>query len=282
MVQVKAYGKINLTLEVLGLRKDGYHEIRSIMQNVELHDNLKLDLSDDGLIHLSGNNDKLKYDDNNLIYKSAIILKNHTRTKYGTRIYLEKNIPIEAGLAGGSADAAATLIGLNKLWKLNLSIEELMDLGASIGSDIPFCLIGNTALVEGRGEKVTGLISPDMEKILIVKPDFGASTKLIYQKFDEFIKTDNQNYSELMIKAIEDQGDYRRYLHNDLELVTTKLYPEVQSILNIMGEKCEFSMMSGSGPTCFAFGSDYMINLLYNTFKVKYEDVFITSFKHKD
>lgn len=281
MVQVKAYGKINLTLEVLGLRADGYHDIRSIMQNIELHDNLNFDSSDDGLIHLSGNNNKLRYDENNLIYKSAIVLKNHTGTNYGAKIYLEKNIPIEAGLAGGSADAAATLIGLNKLWKLNLPIEELMALGAGIGSDIPFCLIGNTALVEGRGEKVTRLVSPDKEKILIVKPDFGASTKLIYQKFDEVIKTDKQNYTDLMIKAFEGQDDYKKYLHNDLELVTTKIYPEVQSILNCMIEKCEFAMMSGSGPTCFAFGSDDMINLLYNTFKAKYKDVFITTFKHK-
>jgi 4-diphosphocytidyl-2-C-methyl-D-erythritol kinase len=279
MVEVKAYGKINLTLEVLGLRDDGYHEIRSIMQNVELHDNLKFNISDDGLIHLSGNNDNLKYDENNLVYKSAIALKKHTCTNYGAKIYLEKNIPIEAGLAGGSADAAATLIGLNQLWDLRLPVEELMMLGAGIGSDIPFCLLGNTALVEGRGEKVTSLVSPTMENILIVKPDFGASTKLIYQKFDEVIRTDSQNYTEQMIRALEGHGDYKKYLHNDLELVTTNIYPEVQSILNIMGEKCEYAMMSGSGPTCFAFGSDDIINLLYNTFKEKYEDVFITSFK---
>lgn len=280
MVEVKAYGKINLTLEILGTRDDGYHEIRSIMQNIELHDNLTFNRSDDGLIHLSGNNDKLKYDENNLVYKSAIALKNHTSTNNGAKIYLEKNIPIEAGLAGGSSDAAATLIGLNQLWDLRLPMEELIMLGAGIGSDIPFCLLGNTALVEGRGEKVTSLVSPTMENILIVKPDFGASTKLIYQKFDEVIRTDSQNYTEKMIKSIEVHGDYKKYLHNDLESVTTIIYPEVQSILNVMGEKCEYAMMSGSGPTCFAFGSDDIINLLYITFKEKYEDVFITSFKH--
>lgn len=279
MVQVKAYGKINLTLEVLGLRNDGYHEIRSIMQNVELHDNLTFDISDDGLIHLSGNNDKLKYDENNLVFKSAAILKKHTRSSSGARIYLEKNIPIEAGMAGGSADAAATLIGLNELWGLNLPLEELVDLGASIGSDIPFCIIGNTALVEGRGEKVRSLLSPAREKLLIVKPDFGASTKLIYQKFDEIIKTDEQNYTEQMIKAIEVQDDYKKYLYNDLEFITTRIYPEVQSILNSMRERCEYAMMSGSGPTCFAFGSDEIINLLYDIFKLKYRDIFITSFK---
>ncbi len=279
MVKVKAYGKINLTLEVLGLREDGYHEIRSIMQNVELHDKLYFDSSDDGDIHLSGNNDKLKYDKNNLIYKAAVVLKEYTQTIVGANIYLEKNIPIEAGLAGGSADAAATLIGLNELWKLDLSMDRLMMLGASIGSDVPFCLLGDTALVEGRGEKVNSILSPVMEKLLIVKPDFGASTRLIYQKFDEVLKENAPNYTELMIKSIESNSDYKKYLHNDLEKVTTKLYPEVHSILEKMLEKCDYALMSGSGPTCFAFGSDDVINLLYDSFKAKYDDVYTTSFK---
>lgn len=279
MVQVKAYGKINLTLEVLGLRDDGYHEIRSIMQNIELYDNLYFESSDDEFIHLSGNNEKLKFDESNLIHKSAITLKNYTKTIFGAKIYLEKNIPIEAGLAGGSADAAATLIGLNKLWKLNLPMEELLALGASIGSDVPFCLIGNTALVEGRGEKVTKLSSPVTEKLLVVKPNFGASTKLIYQEFDKVKNEYGKNYTEQMINSIENLDDYKKYLHNDLELITTKIYPEVQSILDKMRKKCEYAMMSGSGPTCFAFGNDNIINLLYDEFKDKYVDVYITSFK---
>ncbi|KAF0091089.1 MAG: 4-diphosphocytidyl-2-C-methyl-D-erythritol kinase [Fusobacteria bacterium] len=279
MVQVKAYGKINLTLEVLGLRDDSYHEIRSIMQNIELHDILSFESSRDEFIHLSGNNNKLKYDKNNLIYKAAIALKSHTKTAFGANIYLEKNIPIEAGLAGGSADAAATLKGLNNLWKLDLPMAELLVIGARIGSDVPFCLLGDTALVEGRGEKVTDLKSPVMEKLLVVKPDFGASTKLIYQKFDEIFMGNAPNYTDQMIKSIENHGDYKKYLYNDLEMITTKLYPEVQSILDTMGEKCEFVMMSGSGPTCFAFGNDDSINSLYDTFKAKYVDVYITSFK---
>lgn len=279
MVQVKAYGKINLTLEVIGLRGDGYHEIRSIMQNIELHDNLHFDFSGDEFIYLSGNNNKLKYDESNLIYKSALALKKYTQTKLGTNIYLEKNIPIEAGLAGGSADAAATLIGLNKLWELNLTMEELLFIGATIGSDVPFCLLGDTALVEGRGEKVTKLSSLAAEKLLVVKPSFGASTKLVYQKFDEVFEGNHSDFTQQMIKSIESHGDYKKYLHNDLETITTKLYPEVQWILDKMSEKCKYSMMSGSGPTCFALGDDNTINLLYDTFKKKYKDVYITSFK---
>lgn len=279
MVQVKAYGKVNLTLEVLGLRDDNYHEIRSIMQNIELHDILSFESSSDEFIHLSGNNNKLKYDENNLIYKAAIALKKHTKTVFGANIYLEKNIPIEAGLAGGSADAAATLIGLNNLWQLDLPMAELLVIGAGIGSDVPFCLLGDTALVEGRGDKVTSLKSPVREKLLVVKPDFGASTKLIYEEFDKVKQEVGQNYTDQMIMSIENHGEYKKYLHNDLELITTKLFPEVQSILDIMGEKCEFAMMSGSGPTCFAFGDDDKINLLYDKFKAKYIDVYITSFK---
>ncbi len=279
MVQVKAHGKINLTLEVLGQRSDGYHEIRSIMQNIELHDIITFEINNLGLINLSGDNDKLKYDESNLIYKSAKALKEHSKTQLGVDIYLKKNIPIEAGLAGGSADAAATFIGLNKLWELGLTLDELLVLGAGIGSDVPFCMLGNTALVEGRGEKVTRLLSPIKEKILVVKPNFGASTKLIYQKFDKAVKDDTQNYTKLMIESIESFGDYKKYLHNDLEMITTKLYPEVKSILNTMGEKCKYFMMSGSGPTCFAFGNDDTINLLYDIFKGKYDDVYVTSFK---
>ncbi|MDD2371808.1 MAG: 4-(cytidine 5'-diphospho)-2-C-methyl-D-erythritol kinase [Firmicutes bacterium] len=279
MVQLKAYGKINLTLEVLGLRVDGYHEIRSIMQNIELHDNLTFENNSDGTIELTGNCKLLEYNEKNLIYKSAKALLDYNDKGMGVRIYLDKRIPLEAGLAGGSADAAATLIGLNNLWELNLSIDELISIGSQIGSDIPFCLVGKTALVEGRGEKVTSLKSPSKEKLLIVKPEFGASTKLIYSKYDELDKKNKLNNTDLMINEIINEGDYKRYLYNDLEKVTAKVYPEVKEILDIMHQECEYAIMSGSGPTCLAFGDEKAINLLYDIFKVKYKDVLITSLK---
>ncbi len=282
MVQVKAYGKINLTLEVLGLRTDGYHEIRSIMQSIKLHDTLSFEETEDRLIYLTGNCQFLSYDESNLIYKSAKALKKHCNTTLGARIYLDKKIPLEAGLAGGSADAAATLTGLNKLWKLNLSINELIDIGAHIGSDIPFCLVGNTALVEGRGEKVKRIKSPQNESLLIVKPDFGASTKLIYNKYDELDCHKSLNYTDLMIKEITNLGDYKKYLHNDLEKVTTTIYPEVQNVIDIMKRDSKYVLMSGSGPTCFAFGEGKSINLLYDKFKSKYNDVLITTMKTKN
>ncbi len=279
MLQINAYGKINLTLEILGQRTDGYHEIRSIMQNIKLHDKLTFEITDNETIYLSGNCPFLEYDENNLIYKSAKVLMEYNDKGSGVRIYLNKKIPMEAGLAGGSADAAATLIGLNKLWELNLSIDKLIDIGSHIGSDIPFCLVGNTALVEGRGEKVTRIKSPPIEKLLVVKPDFGASTKLIYSKYDEIEYQKSKNHTDLMIREIIDQGNYKKYLYNELEKVTTKLYPEVQEIIDTMHQTCKYVMMSGSGPTCFAFGDENSINLLYEKFKDKYKDVLITSLK---
>jgi len=277
MVQIKAYGKINLTLEVLGLRLDGYHEIRSIMQNIELHDILSFNLAENGTLSLNGNCKSLKYDESNLIYRAAKALQEYSGTLKGVKIYIDKKIPLEAGLAGGSADAAATLIGLNKLWKLELTIKELIDIGTLIGSDIPFCLIGKTALVEGRGEIVRQIISPPKESLLIVKPNFGASTKLIYNKYDEIICQENLNFTELMIDKITNQGEYKNYLYNDLQSVTTKIYPEVQEILDIMKKESEFVLMSGSGPTCFAFGKANSIKFLYNEFKGKYKEVIVTS-----
>ena len=166
-----AYGKINLTLEVLGIRPDGYHEIKSIMQSVELHDTLTFESLEGSVIRLTGSDSRLKYDGSNLIIKAAEALRQAAGTCLGARIHLEKNIPIEAGMAGGSSDAAATLRGLNRLWNLGFSLEQLMEIGAAVGSDIPFCLIGGTAMVEGRGERVRPLAGPAPTTLLLVKPE---------------------------------------------------------------------------------------------------------------
>lgn len=279
MVEIKAYGKINLTLEVLGKRADGYHEIRSIMQNIELHDRLLLTPTEDDSISLEGSNDKLRYDSSNLVYKATEALKKHTGCKKGVSIYLEKRIPLEAGMAGGSADAAAALVGLVELWDLGLGLDELLKIGASLGSDIPFCITGNTALVEGRGELVRSIKSPPNEEILVVKPDFGASTALIYQEFDNMPEEKNVNFTAMMIDAIEKGEDYKHLLHNDLQKVTTSIYPEVQEILDEMSLICETVMMSGSGPTCLAFGNEDQIKKLYDDFSNRYAAVYRTSYK---
>lgn len=279
MIEIKAYGKINLTLEVLGLQADGFHEIKSIMQSIDLHDEIIMEETDDGKISLAGSSKELRYDDSNLIMKSARMLQSKYGIGKGASIFLKKKIPIEAGLAGGSSDAAGTLIGLNKLWKLNLSPEELSEIGERIGSDIPFTIFGGTALAEGRGEKITKLRSIEEEGLLIVKPDFGASTKRIYNEVDKNFKSRGISYTDLMLEAINKGKNYKGYLHNDLAEATIKLYPEVNSILEKFKDEGVLGLTSGSGPTCYCFSDNDSIKKLYNYFSKKYKNVFITRIK---
>ena len=279
MIEIKAYGKINLTLEVLGLQADGFHEIKSIMQSIDLHDEIIMEETDDGKISLAGSSKELRYDDSNLIMKSARMLQSKYGIGKGASIFLKKKIPIEAGLAGGSSDAAGTLIGLNKLWKLNLSPEELSEIGERIGSDIPFTIFGGTAVAEGRGEKITKIRSIEEEGLLIVKPDFGASTKRIYNEVDKNFKSRGISYTDLMLEAINKGKNYKGYLHNDLAEATIKLYPEVNSILEKFKDEGVLGLTSGSGPTCYCFGDNDSINKIYNYFSKKYKNVFITRIK---
>ena len=270
-IEEKARGKINLTLEVLGLRPDGYHEIKSVMQTVELHDVLTFEEARE--LTLTGSDSRLRYDGSNLVLKAAEALRQAAGTRKGAAIHLEKRIPIEAGMAGGSTDAAAALRGLNRLWKLNLPVEQLMEIGAGIGSDIPFCLVGGTAMVEGRGERVRSIRGPEPAQVLVVKPDFGASTALVYKGFDDLTEVRFQDRSGAMEEALAADRDFRGLLYNDLERVTTELYPEVREILNEMGEETPYRLMSGSGPTCLCFGENGSINRLYESFRKRYREV---------
>lgn len=277
MVKINAYGKINLTLEVLGLREDGYHEIKSIMQSIGLHDELSFEKNISGEIFLEGNSKDLKYDDTNLIIKAAKLLKEEFKVSAGANIYLDKMIPIEAGLAGGSSDAGATLIGLNKLWNLGLSKRKLMKLGERIGSDVPFTILGGTALVEGRGEIVTKIKSPPLESILVVKPDFGVSTKNVYNEVDKVKVKSKGHHTSMMKEAIENDLDYKKYLYNDLEYVTKSLYEEVGNILEEFKKAGCKGLMSGSGPTCFCFGDNASIKKTYDNLSENYDKVYITT-----
>ena len=279
-MEIKAYGKINLTLEVLGTRLDGFHEIKSIMQSIDLYDEIILNEIDDGSIKLDGDSKELTYDENNLIFKAAEIMREKYGIKKGASIFLKKNIPVEAGLAGGSSDAASTLVGLNDLWSLNLSIDDLMKLGEEIGSDIPFTIVGGTALTEGRGEIVTKLKSLPEEEVLIVKPDFGVKTKVIYEEVDKHLNDFEPKYTSLMIEAINKGDDYKKHLHNDLAIATTKLYPGVKEILNKFKSEGCIGLMSGSGPTCYCFGDNASIKILYNYFKGKYRNTYLTTLKN--
>lgn len=251
MLYVKAPAKINLTLDVLHKRPDNYHEIEMIMTTVDLADRIGLKATESG-IHIESADRFVPNDSRNLAYQAAQLLKDKFHIKSGVIISLDKQIPVAAGLAGGSSDAAATLKGLNQLWQLNLSLDELAELGAQIGSDVSFCVYGGTALAKGRGEIIQELPTPPNCWVILAKPTIGVSTADVYGAFD-VAKAEHPNTQE-MIQALTD-GDYQAMcdnLGNALESVTLNLYPEVAQIKEQMKKfGADAVLMSGSGPTVF-------------------------------
>ncbi|GKW47705.1 4-(cytidine 5'-diphospho)-2-C-methyl-D-erythritol kinase [Planococcus sp. NCCP-2050] len=251
MLYVKAPAKINLTLDVLHKRPDNYHEIEMIMTTVDLADRIGLKATESG-IHIESADRFVPNDSRNLAYQAAQLLKDKFHIKSGVIISLDKQIPVAAGLAGGSSDAAATLKGLNQLWQLNLSLDELAELGAQIGSDVSFCVYGGTALAKGRGEIIQELPTPPNCWVILAKPTIGVSTADVYGAFD-VTKAEHPN-TQAMIEALE-TGDYQAMcdnLGNALESVTLNLYPEVAQIKEQMKKfGADAVLMSGSGPTVF-------------------------------
>ncbi|KGA96449.1 4-diphosphocytidyl-2C-methyl-D-erythritol kinase [Alkalihalobacillus alcalophilus ATCC 27647 = CGMCC 1.3604] len=273
---IKAPAKINLTLDTLKKRSDGYHEVEMIMTTVDLADRLDLADREDGKIVIDVSEGFVPNDHRNLAYQAADILRKHCNITRGVSIYITKRIPVSAGLAGGSSDAAATLKGLNQLWSLGLSLDELAELGAKIGSDIPFCIYGGTALATGRGEKIEKIASPPPCWVILAKPPIGVSTADIYNRLnvDEIL---HPNTSE-MIRAIENQ-DFQSIcagLHNTLESVTLDLYPEVKKIKEQMLKfGADGVLMSGSGPTVFGLvQKESRLNRVYNGLKGFCSDVY--------
>jgi 4-diphosphocytidyl-2-C-methyl-D-erythritol kinase len=238
-VQLRAYAKINLSLRLLGKRPDGYHELESVMQSVSLFDLITLTEKTSG-IELVTTNLRLPTDGKNLAYRAAELFLKSQKSKVksqnkGIKIYLEKNIPLASGLAGGSADAAAVLYGLNKMAGNPFSPNDLMDLGALIGSDVPFCLKGGNCTASGRGECVRRNPLHVARDYVLIVPDVEVSTKWAYEQWDkENSKFKNQNSK------------------NDLEPVVIGKYPVIQKVkdrLKALG--CGFIQMSGSGPSVF-------------------------------
>lgn len=252
-IKLKAKAKINLGLDVLRKREDGYHEVRMIMQTIPLYDRLTIRPAEDDQIHIQTNRHFLPTGEDNLAYRAAKLLMDEFQIKQGVEIELAKYIPVAAGMAGGSSDAAAALVGVNKLFDLRLSTEQLMERGVKIGADVPFCVMRGTALAEGIGEKLTPL--PPMPKchILIAKPGIHVSTKFVYgnlraNELEEHPDIDGQ------IGALK-RGDLRelaRLMGNVLETVTIPAYPVIRQIKDTMKEHGALNaMMSGSGPTVF-------------------------------
>ncbi|MDE3840529.1 4-(cytidine 5'-diphospho)-2-C-methyl-D-erythritol kinase [Bacillus methanolicus] len=263
---VKAPAKINLTLDVLYKRTDGYHEVEMIMTTIDLADRLELSLLDEDQIRIISHNHYVPDDERNLAYQAAQLLKERFQVKKGALIRIEKTIPVAAGLAGGSSDAAATLKGLNKLWDLGLSVDELAALGAEIGSDVSFCVYGGTALAKGRGELITELPAPPTCWVILAKPSIGVSTAEVYRRLD-LNRISHPNTKE-MIKAIETK-DYSKVcenLGNVLEDVTMKMHPEVVLIKDQMKRfGADAVLMSGSGPTVFGLVQhDSRLHRIYN------------------
>ncbi len=255
-IQIKARAKINLTLDIIGKRLDGYHEVAMVMQSIDLHDLITLTATGGG-VEVSATCPELPLGPENLVYQAAEIIRPAGYTG-GVHIHIEKNIPMAAGLAGGSADAAAVLTGLNRLWRLNRPVEYLMELGSRIGSDVPFCVHGGTALATGRGEKLIPLPAAPEMWLVLAKPAIGVSTKEVYGHFDLNLVSRRPD-NEVMLKALAagDTDTIADNLVNVLESVTLRLFPEVSVLkTQMLRAGAQAVLMSGSGPTVFGLVPD--------------------------
>ena len=250
----KAYAKINLGLDVLGKRDDGYHLVKMIMQNVDIYDTLTFRRTTDGKVTLKANDDTIPVDDSNLICKVARQLQEKYGVTYGAEIELVKRIPVAAGMAGGSTDGAAAYRALNDLWELGLFDKELCELAVKLGADIPYCIIGGTALSEGIGEVLTPIDGKAKYHLVVAKPDIMVSTGWVYTELDSTEITRHPDIDA--VKAAISEGDVKRMcdeIHNVLEPVTTAKYRVIKDIEKILEDNGAVkAFMTGSGPTVFA------------------------------
>lgn len=252
-LELKALGKINLGLDILGRRENGYHDVRMVMQTVYLYDRVTLEKTREPGIEISTNLSYLPVNENNIAYKAAELLRGEFGIREGIRITLEKHIPVAAGMAGGSSNAAAVLFGMNRMFGLGLSEEGLKERGVTLGADVPYCIMRGTVLAEGIGEILTPL--PPLPKcyVLIAKPPLSVSTRTVYEKIDrEGIKSHPDIDG---ILAGLQEGDLQQVagsMGNVLEQVMLEEHPVLQRIKDVMiGSGALNAMMSGSGPTVF-------------------------------
>jgi len=281
-ITIKSPAKINLHLEVIGKREDGFHELAMIMQNIDLSDYLEFQINNEGLIKLESDCNDLSLSSDNLIVKSANLLRKKLNIDFGANIFLRKNIPIGAGLAGGSSNAAATLIGLNKLWNLDLDQNKLCSLASSLGSDIPFFINGGIQLCFGRGEILEKLHSNFEYGVLLLKnPNISVSTAETYKKYSNRfcgLYLTNIEMIENIRKNLRDNGlnnlnfdNQNLTIKNDLQLVVENDNDSVKQALYLLSklENCLTFSMSGSGPTCFALFKD--VETAENELKANYK-----------
>ena len=256
--RIKAYAKINLGLDVLRRRPDGYHEVKMIMQTVDLYDDLEFTKLAEDEIRIFTDKEELPADQGNLIWRAAARMKELYQISEGVSVKLTKRIPIAAGMAGGSADAAATIHAMDALFCLGLSLEEKQKIGVKLGADIPYCLMGGTALSEGIGEILTKLTDVPKAKLVIAKPDLDVSTKFVYGNLHLDEVTDHPDIDG-MVQAIRNHDLYgiTDRMGNVLESVTCPAYPVIDEIkAQMMKNGAVNAMMSGSGPTVFGIFDD--------------------------
>lgn len=252
-MELKALGKINLGLDVLGKRPDGYHDVRMVMQTIYLYDQITITKRKESGIGLSTNLFYLPVNENNLAYRAAKLLMDEFEIRSGVDIFLEKHIPVAAGMAGGSSNAAAVLYGINRMFDLGLSMEELMKRGVSLGADVPYCIMRGTVLAEGIGEILTPLPPMPRCQIVVAKPPVSVSTKMVYGKIDSRRIVEHPDIDGI-IEGLK-EGDVTKIascMGNVLEQVTVEEYPVIDKIKKLMNEGgAKGAMMSGSGPTVF-------------------------------
>ena len=257
-ISLKALAKINLGLDVVRRREDGYHEVRMIMQTIHLYDRLDIKRTKESGIQIQTNLSFLPVNENNLIYKAAKLLMDEFSITDGVSVKLDKRIPVAAGMAGGSTDAAAMLFGMNRLFSLGLTKRQLMERGVQIGADVPYCIMRGTALAEGIGEELSPLAPMVKCPVLIAKPSISVSTKFVYQN----LKLDDTTVHpdiDLLIEDIKAKNlyDIAAHMGNVLETVTIPNYPVIDEIKkHMLSHGAVGAMMSGSGPTVFGLSDD--------------------------
>ena len=278
-IEIDSYSKINLTLNILGKRRDGYHNIETIMQSINLTDRIFIKEEKEG-IKIKCSHPLVPIDTQSLTYRSAEKILNRYRIKKGVKIEIDKKIPLASGMAGGSANSASILVGINKLFALNLSNKDLREIGEELGMDVPFCIQNGTAIAYHRGEKVTPLppINPPMW-IIIINPGFEIPTKWAYNNIDlDQIKREKNN-TKVMLKALKEVGleEIAKNLFNSFEELIIKKYPEIGKIKDrLIEESALGALMSGSGPTVFGIAQNKEQALkIYKKLKSEYKSIWV-------
>lgn len=277
-MEIKAYAKINIALDVVGKRDDGYHLLRMIMQTIDLYDIIEIAKIKSG-INIRCNKYYVPTDERNLAYKAAKLFQQTYGINEGVDIILTKNIPVSAGLAGGSTDAAGVLKLMNRMFNINADINELRELSLKLGADVPYCIEGGTALCEGIGEKITPLKAFKDKILVLIKPPFGVSTKEVYKSFDLSKVIFHPKIDELIEKMSNDDfyfvADNMKNLLENVTLGKHRIITNIKEEAKLSGSIG--ALMSGSGPTVFAFFDDMLkAQICYENMKKKYKDVFLT------